>query len=161
MYFDVQTCSSKRFPPFIYDGYTYIGHISDINAQIETIQGVRVVSIERAIVDSINMLGKVMDSEELVKCLDLVHFVDESKILEMLRLYDKEILYRKVGYVLSFYKDEYELSDDFFMVCRKNGILSNKGSLSNEYGLKFVADWGVYAYDDLKALANKGGTIDA
>lgn len=161
-YFDVQVCSSKRFSEFEYDGYNYKSYLTNSLAQVNLIQGVRVASIERTIVDSINMLGKVMDVEELVKCLDLIHMVKEEKILEMLKIYDKEILYRKVGYVLSFYKDELSISNAFFEECKKRGVLSNKGYLTSkekEY-LIFNPDWGLYSYKNLRKLVSKGGEFD-
>lgn len=158
--YEVQVSSSIRFLPFEYDDNTYKCFLTNNLNQVVSLRGVRVTTIERTIVDSINMLGKVMDAEELVKCLDLVMLVDEDKILDVLNSYNKEILYRKVGYVLSFYKDEYELSDNFFKVCKEKGIPSNKGSLLNEKGLKFISKWGIYAYEDLRSLASKGGELD-
>lgn len=161
-YFDVQVCSTKRFMEFEYDGYNYRSYLTNTLEQVDVIQGVRVASIERTIVDSINMLGKVMDVEELVKCLDLIHRVKEEKILEMLAIYDKEILYRKVGYILSFYKKEFSLSASLFEECKKRGVLSNKGYLvhkEKDY-LIFNAEWGLYSYENLRKLTSKGGEVD-
>ena len=118
----IQVSSNKRFTPFEYNGYSYECYLNDIPLQIDFIQGVKVTSIERTIVDSINMLGKVMGIEELIKCLDLVHLAKENKLLEILNAYHKEILYRKVGYILSFYKDDFNLSDSFFATCLSKGI---------------------------------------
>lgn len=162
VYFINQVCSTKRFKQFDYDGYSYECYLSDTLEQVETIQGSRVATIERTIIDSINMLGKVMDTEELVKCLDIIPMLDEKRLVDMLLIYDKEILYRKVGYVLSFYKDDFKLSEDFFAKCKNNGKLSNKGYLlkSEEGFLSFIPEWGIYGYKDLKSLAYKGGKID-
>ena len=104
VYYEVQVSSDKKFTPFEYNDYSYVNYLNNINCQIDLIQGTKVTSIERTIVDSIDMLGKVMDLEEFVKCLDLIHIVKESKLKEILDTYGKEVLYRKVGYILSFYK---------------------------------------------------------
>ena len=159
LYFTVQVCSTSRFLNFNYNDYYYKNYPTNSLAQINIIQGVRVATIERTIVDSINILGKVMDCEELVKCLDLVHRIDENKILEMLDIYDMEVLYRKVGYILSYYKDELSISDSFFKKCKNKGVLSNKGYLINndKLSLTFNSNWGLYAYKDLRKLAYKGG----
>ncbi len=158
----IQVSTNKRFSPFEYGDYFYECYLNNINIQIDIIQETRVTSIERTIVDSINMLGKVMDIEELIKCLDLIHLVKENKLLEVLNAYRKEVLYRKVGYILSFYKDEFKLSDSFFNICLSRGVISNRGSLINKdkESLIFDSKWGLYVYPNLKNINNKGGDLD-
>ncbi len=161
IYSEIQVSSNKRFTPFEYNGYSYICYANDIDIQIDTIQDVKITSLERTIVDSINMLGKVMDIEELIKCLDLVRFVDESKIMEMLGAYHKEVLYRKVGCVLSFYKSDLKLSDSFFESCLSKGVVSNHGKIVNDDdNLVYDPTWGLYTYRDLRNISNKGGNLD-
>lgn len=162
VYSDVQVASLIRFEEFNYDYYNYKMIQTNNLIQVQEIDGIKVTTIERTIVDSINMIGKVMDAEELVKCLDLVLKVDENKLKEMLQVYNKEILYRKVGYVLSYYKNEFNLSNDFFAFCMINGKVSNKGCFSryDKYDLKYNSTWGLYTFKDLRKLANKGGDID-
>ena len=162
MFNEIQVSSSKRFSHFEYDGYSYKCFSNDIDIQIDTIQGVRVTSIERTIVDSINMLGKVLDIEELIKCLDLIHLVNEKKLTEALEAYHKEILYRKVGYILSYYKNEFRLSETFFNLCLTRGVHSNKGCLvmNDKDNLKFNSKWGLYVYPNLKKITCKGGNLD-
>lgn len=162
VFYTIQVSSCKRFAPFDYDGYSYECYLNDISIQIDNIKGAKVTSIERTIIDSINMLGKVMDIEELVKCLDLVHFVNEEKLIEVLKAYNKEVLYRKVGYILYYYKDEFKLSNSFFGLCISKGLLSNHGSLVNndKDNLVYDSKWGLYVYNDFRKLANKGGNID-
>ena len=161
-YVEVQVLSSKRFEDFEYFDYKYCSYISKTNVQVEQIQGARVSTIERTIVDSINMLGKSMDAEELVKCLSLIHRVNEDKIKEMLEIYDKDLLYRKVGYVLSYFKDDLNISDDFFNYCKNKSNVLNYGYLSSREikKLEFIKEWGLYAYKNLKGLIDKGGNID-
>lgn len=161
-YFEVQVCSTKRFTEFSYNEYNYKNYLTNNLVQVEVIQGVRVATIERAIIDSINMLGKVMDAEELAKCLQLIHRVNEKKLLEMLTVYDKEVLYRKTGYVLSHFKDDFHISDAFFETCKTTGVPSNKGYLvpNDKTSLVFNSEWGIYAYDDFRKLTFKGGEAD-
>lgn len=162
VFYEIQVSSDKRFSPFEYDGYSYECYLNDIDIQIDTIQGVKVTSIERTIVDSINMMGKNIDVEELIKCIDLVHFVSEAKLLEILFAYNKEVLYRKVGFVLSFYKDELKLNDRFFDTCLSKSLISNGGFLvnSDKNNLVFNSKWGLYVYPNLKNINNKGGNTD-
>lgn len=109
------------------------------------------------------MLGKVVDTEELLKCISLVHYIEEKKILKMLEVYGKEILYRKVGYILSYFQKDFLLSDAFFKICKEKGIPSNKGVLvrNDKTSLVFNSEWGLYTYKDLGKLVYKGGEADA
>lgn len=159
---EVQVCSKSRFTNFDDKGYMYRYFASDIQCQINTVRGVRVTSIERTIVDSINMLGKVMDTEELLKCLELIHVLSEQKIKEMLLVYNKDILFRKVGYILSYFKEEFRLSDGFFEFCKDKSDVSHIGYLCNNEirKLEFVKEWGLYAFKNLRTLTEKGGTED-
>ena len=162
VYCEVQVFSTKRFREFEYAYYYYKCYLTNSTSQVDLIKGIRVTSIERTIVDSINMLGKAMDTEELLKCLDLVHIIDINKIKEMLLEYDIDLLYRKVGYILSYYKDGLRIDDSFFEFCKAKSNRLNCGYLSNYEinGLEYISEWGIYAYKDLKKLVYKGGGID-
>lgn len=161
-YSEIQVFSTKRFIDFHYGDYLYRYLHTNSLSQIETIQGVRVSSIERTIVDCINLLEKSMEMDELVKCIGLVHHVNEKRIKEMLLEYNIDLLYRKVGYVLSFFKNELNLTDDFFAFCKENSNVNNYGYISyaNTTKLEFIKEWGIYAYKDLMKLSEKGGNID-
>ncbi|MDO4940832.1 MAG: hypothetical protein Q4E33_03970 [Erysipelotrichaceae bacterium] len=155
---EIQVSSNKRFFNFGTETYHYRCYLSNVTKQIDTIKGARVTSIERTIIDSINMLGKVMDVEELIKCLELVHIVSEDKLKEMLVEYDKEILYRKVGYVLSSFKEQFNLSDKFFKFCKEKSDFTYRGRLSsNELNkLVYINEWSLYGYRNLLLLGSKG-----
>ena len=159
---EVQVASNKRFMEFDDKYLTYKFFLSNINTQVETINGVKVTSIERTIVDSINMLGKVMDFEELIKCIGMVNSIDENKILELLRVYNKQILYRKVGYILSIFQELFNLSDDFINHCLDYVTKNTYGYISkNELGdLQYISKWKLYGYEDTKKIVNKGGDYD-
>ena len=161
-YTEMQISSFKKFSDFEYGDYLFHCFLTKSFKQIDIVQGVRVSSIERTIVDSINMLGKVMDAEELVKCIDFIHYVDANKIKEMLLEYDRDLLFRKVGYVLSFFRNTLNLDDDFFYFCKSHSNVNNYGMLSHGEmkQLEFVSEWGLYAYKDLLSLKNKGGEVD-
>lgn len=157
-YTEIQISSFTKFNDFEYEDYLYHCILTKSDNQIENIQGTRVSSIERTIVDSINMLGKVMDVEELVKCIDFIRYVNYDKIKEMLLVYNKDLLYRKVGYVLSFFKDTLKLPNEFFDFCKSHSNINNYGFLSHGEikKLEFISEWGIYAYKDLLKLVNKG-----
>ena len=159
---DVQVSSHKRFTDFEDMYLTYRFFHTNIDKQIEVINGVRVTSIERTIVDSINMLGKVMDFEELIKCIEEIESIDEKKIIEMLEIYNKDILYRKVGYILSIYQDYFGLSDEFIKLCLEHTFSNTYGLISSNENakLKYIPKWKIYGYEDIRGIIDKGGNYE-
>ena len=65
MFYEIQVASAQRFAPFEDNGYRYKCFATASDAQVEMVRGVKVATVERTIIDSINMLGKVMGAEEL------------------------------------------------------------------------------------------------
>ncbi len=64
--------------------------------------GVRVTDMERTILDSINDLDKIGGLEELLRCLELINYADEEKLLLYLKLtFHKQVLYQKRDISLS------------------------------------------------------------
>lgn len=159
---EVQVASKQKFNDFMYNNLLYRHILSESSKQIDTIKGVRVASVERTIVDSIDLLGKTMDCEELIKCIKMIPLIKEGKICEMLSEYDKDILYRKTGYLLSFFKNDLNISDGFFDFCHAHSKAQNKGSLSYQEirSLKYISEWGLYAYEDINELVDKGDGSD-
>lgn len=150
----VQVSSTKRFLDFDYEGRRYhCVWISNLK-QVDLIEGAKVTSLERTIVDSVNSLGRELNTKELLEHLFLIGHVDEKRLKEMLLEYDKDILFRKVGYVLSHFKEQIGLSDGFFSFCKEHSNVANYGPLSYEEleSLEFVSEWGLYAYKDLSGL---------
>lgn len=162
MYFEMQVSSTKKIQSFEYKDYRYVNYLTKTTAQVDIVKGARVSSIERTIVDSIDMLGKVMDIEELTECLNRIHIVDEKKIIEMLKIYDKPLLYKKVGYILSYYKDDYKLSDEFFLLCKEKCKLSNINYLvsSDKKNTTFNSEWRMYVYSDIRNIGYEGGKLN-
>lgn len=159
---NVNVSSLKPFNDFTFNNESFEFIKTNNNIQVDIIKGVKVTSIERTIIDSINKIGIVIDVEELIKCLNLIHFVNENKLKEMLLIYNKDVLFRKTGYILSYFKDNLRLSDDFFLFCKEHSNTLNTSKISsNEINdLEYIKEWGLYAYKDLFKLISKGEEID-
>lgn len=78
--------------------------------------GVRVVSLERAIVDSIDNPGYAGGLEEIENALAMCERLDINKVIKLLEYYDKAFLYQKVGYLFEKYLGE-EIPDSFYQLC--------------------------------------------
>lgn len=157
-----QVASQQRFAPFEYNDISYECFASKTNKQVENIKNIKITSLERTVIDSIYMIGKVMDLEELLKCLELIPFLEEDKLKEMLLEYDSDLLYRKSGYILSYFQNELNLSNDFFDFCLSHTKSKNIGKISNYEinRLQYIPKWNILAYKDLLKLISKGGEID-
>lgn len=157
-----QVGSLTRFEEFEFEEINYECFLMKSNKQINDINGVKVTSIERTIVDSIYYLNKAMDLEELLKCIDFLSKISEKKIIEMLDEYNYSFLYRKCGYILSYFQKELDLSDSFFEYCLKKSEVQNKAKISNREinELEYIKKWNLYAYKDLKSLIKQGEDID-
>lgn len=157
-----QVGSLTRFENFEFEGINYEYFLMKSNTQIIKINGIKITTLERTVVDSIYYLNKAMDLEELLKCIELLPKLDEKKIIEMLNEYNYSFLYRKVGYILSYFKKELDLSDSFFEYCLKKSDVKNKAKISNKEinKLEYIEKWNLYAYKDLKKIINYEEDID-
>ena len=78
--------------------------------------GVRVVSLERAIVDSIDSPGYAGGLEEIENALDICRDLDLDKVIKMLEYYDKAYLYQKIGYLFEKHFGS-RVPDSFYQLC--------------------------------------------
>ena len=78
--------------------------------------GIRVVSLERAIVDSIDNPGYAGGLEEIEYALDACRDLNIEKVLTMLNYYDKAYLYQKVGYLFEKHFGN-SVPESFYQLC--------------------------------------------
>ncbi len=57
--------------------------------------GVRITDLERTVIDSIRDFNKIGGFEELLNCLESVHYLDETKLKRYLDIYNTQGLYQK------------------------------------------------------------------
>jgi predicted transcriptional regulator of viral defense system len=150
--------SLTKFNSFIDNGLEYNNIITNTLSQVELIRGVRVSSLERTIVDSISVIDKYIDLEELLKCIELVTYIDIDKITKYLNEINKKILFKKVGYVLSFFNNKLKIDESFFNLCieKSKGILGEYLSPNKKRNYKYISKWNLYAYEDLLSILSKG-----
>jgi predicted transcriptional regulator of viral defense system len=139
--YQVEVSSETPFVPFSFDGYSYVYLAARIKDGTDTWKnGVRVTDMERAVLDCINDVDKVMGLEELLRCLELIPSLNENKLLFYLAAYGKRFLYQKAGYILRRFQRELNLSENFFRECAAHigkstryltvGAVSKEGSES-------------------------------
>jgi predicted transcriptional regulator of viral defense system len=123
-----------------------------------TTQGVRVTDLERTVIDSIKDFEKIGGFEELMNCLSLVHYLDEAKLRAYLDSYGVQALYQRAGYLLDYFREEMQLSQEFIEHC-KNQVGKGTAYLLEEAKHRgvYVREWGLVAPEGLLTAEEHGG----
>lgn len=162
VYYEVYVTSGTSFRNFEYDGIAYRHIPAALTTGIEDNRdGVRVTDMERTVIDSIHTFEKIAGLEELLRCLQLVPFLDAGKLLCYLSGYAKGFLYQKAGYILEHYQEELKLPISFFEECRKKRPNSKRyfyNGLQRE-AHRLNKDWLLFVPPDLMAVTRKGGAF--
>ena len=158
VFYETYVTSESRFRDFDYDGITYRHIAPRISAGIIEINGVRVTTLERTVIDCINLFEKIGGLEELLRCIALIPTLNEVALTEYLEEYGNGFLYQKTGYILSSFADTLGISSKFFELCKAN-LPKGKSYLSNDaQGFVWHDDWKLYAPQNLTYMINKGVT---
>lgn len=139
-------------------GYGLQSDTPRITGGITEINGARVTTLERTVIDSINLFEKIGGLEELLRCLALIPSLDETALSACLAEYESGFLYQKTGYILSAFAASLGLSESFFAMC-KSHLPKGKSYLSNEsQGFIWHEEWKLYAPKNLMHMIDKGVT---
>ncbi len=120
VYNAVDYSNKKTIADFCFDSNEYICHKSKTNVQVNYLNGIKVTTMERAIIDMIDD-SKNYEFEELIECISMLDKININNINEYLKELNNKVLYKKVGYVLSLFKDKFNLPDDYFEELKING----------------------------------------
>lgn len=121
VFYEVYVSSEARFNHFEYDGVTFkyvASRMQEGVVEAKNTSGVRITGLERTVIDSINDFNKIGGLEELLNCLEGIHYIDDKKLKYYLDIYDIQGLYQRVGYLLYHYQKGMQLSEDFIDYCK-------------------------------------------
>lgn len=121
VFYEVYVSSEKKFNHFEYDHVTYKYVSSKMKegvVEAKNTTGVRITDLERTVIDSIRDFNKIGGFEELLNCLEGIHYLDENKLRRYLDIYDIQGLYQKSGYLLDHYRKEMQISKEFIDYCK-------------------------------------------
>lgn len=156
---DVIVGSVTRFNNFIFDGSEYIfkqvNNTKFVNDVIS--ENIRVTSLEKTIIDCIDNPSFSGGIEEVLYSLEQIRYLNEEKLLEILKDINKKFLYQKVGYLFELYNDQLCLSDDFFNECKKH--ISKKINYFLEHEFRIIElnrKWNLIVPKDVKSILNGG-----
>ena len=155
VYNDVTVSSISKFNGFEFQkNKYYLIQVPSTNF-VEEIRGIRVTSIERTIVDCIKDSGKYCELEEILNCINLIPYISINDILKYLEEINSKMLYKKVGVVLSIFKDKLNIPDSFFEKCHKVSD-SIKGYFdNNKKAHVYNSEWKIFIYKDLNNYITK------
>ena len=142
--------SESRFNSFEFDGLSYIYAKSQTDIGIETpimSYGIRVTSLERTVIDCIDRIDRCGGSEEMLQCFGMIMHISEAKLMEVLASYDKATLYKKAGFILSRFRGRFNLSADFFQICKERANVGSKVLTSCEDCTVYDREWNI-SYPD-------------
>lgn len=137
----VFVASERKFNKFKFAGYEYVRLPAAIKKGVVVFpSGARITDLERSVLDTINDYDKLLGFEELIKCIAAIPTIDERKLLLYLKEYDKKFLYQKVGFIFEHFKDEFDLSAEFFKTCAENFGSSSRYLLKEKRGEELTTD---------------------
>lgn len=159
VFYDVYVSSASKFNPFEFDGFTYRYVMPRIDGGVDKkADGAAVTDLERTIIDSINDFEKIGGLEELLRCLSMIPYADETKLLRYLERYGKQFLYQKAGFLLEHFKDSMKISDGFFEQCASRLTKSVRylySGLNND--AQYDKRWQLYVPRNLLSIVSEGG----
>ena len=139
----VYVSSNKRFNTFGFEGITYKfvkSGFDDGVVEVRNTEGIKVSDVERTYIDSVNLVSKIAGVEELINITENIERLNKEKLIKYLELYDKKVLYQKVGYFLENHYVGEKLCDDFFEMCRDKSGNSVRYLLGGREG-RFNVRW--------------------
>lgn len=158
VYYEVYISSETKFRDFEFEGinYKYVASkLKDGIVEARNTTGVRVTDLERTVIDGIKDFERIGGFEELLNCLEGVHYLDEIKLKAYLGGYDTQVLYQKTGYLLEHYRKDMQLSDEFIQYCKgrigkSTRYLLQEGADDNYYNneWKLVIPEGLFGIDE-------------
>lgn len=163
VFYEVYVSSETKFNHFEYDSVTYKYVSSKMKegvVEAKNTTGVRITDLERTVIDSIRDFNKIGGFEELINCLEGVHYLDETKLKRYLDIYNIQGLYQKTGYLLEHYQKEMQLSNKFVEYCKSKIGRSRRYLISdakeNSY---YNSEWELMVPVGLFEITEHGGDL--
>lgn len=158
----VAVLRNSYFQPFVFEGLKYVPVTREVNDVETEVQGmtrkdhtIHISSPSRTLVDCIDRFELCGGYEEVIKSLQGLGGVDIGGVIKILDVYDKDILNRAVGYILSVLIDDspyYGHISEEDLASIKDRIKKNKRYLVQNTPSKNVDYWNLYVPKDFESL---------
>jgi predicted transcriptional regulator of viral defense system len=152
VYNEVVVSSPTQFHDFTFEHNTYRSKRVKNTLFVETVNNIKVSSLAKTIVDSIDNVKTYDDLEELINILNMIPLINGNEVLAYLKHVNKTILYSKVGLLLSFYEDDYNIKKEMLNEMKKHGLQIARNFTSEKHRLNvYYKDWKLHAYNISKS----------
>lgn len=156
VYNEVYFVSQSRLSSFYFEGIRYVPIWKEEESRPINRGGVSLLSLEDSLIDYISSFEKIGGIEELLRSLFLIPSLNEERLLSALVRHDSRKLYQKTGYLLESFRDEFGLSEGFFLECEKHVSDNRYYFSSSRRGNEYFPRWRIYAPKSLERIVNKG-----
>ena len=151
--------SLTKFNSFVFNDNEFIcKHVKDIKFVNNIVnEGIRVSSLEKTIIDCVDNIDLAGGIEEVLNALEQIKYVNENKLLEILKDINKMFLYQKIGFLFELYNNQLDLSNEFFAECKSN--TSKKVNYFMQYEFKDTElneKWNLIVPKNIKSRINGG-----
>ena len=151
--------SLTKFNSFVFNDNEFIcKHVKDIKFVNNIVnEGIRVSSLEKTIIDCIDNIDLAGGIEEVLNALEQIKYVNENKLLEILKDINKMFLYQKIGFLFELYNNQLDLSNEFFDECKSH--ISKKVNYFMQYEFKDTElneKWNLIVPKNIKSRINGG-----
>ncbi len=159
VYNDITVASLTKFNNFIFEESEYIYKQAKNTSFVKDIvsEEIRVTSLEKTIVDCIDEINLSGGIEEVLNALEQVKYLNEDKLIDVLKEKNKMFLYQKVGYLFQIFNDQLNISEDFFNKCKSH--LTNKTNYLMKGEFKNTSlnnEWNLMVPENIKSRINGG-----
>lgn len=163
IFYEMQISSVERFNNFEYGGISYVYSESKSDAGViippaDTL--IRVTDLERTVLDCINQIDRSGGLEEMIECFALITYMNENKLQDYLKLFNKQALYQKTGFILSYFQKEMKLSDTFFEFCQSKVGKSIRYLTERQESTIYFNEWKLYAPKNILSFLEQGGNVN-
>lgn len=163
VFYEVYVSSETRFNHFEHDHVTYkyvASRMKEGIVEAKNTTGVRITDLERTVIDSIRDFNKIGGFEELLNCLEGIHYLDVTKLKQYLDIYNTQGLYQKAGYLLEHYRKETQPSKEFIEYCKSKIGKSRRYLVSEEKDNSYYnSDWKLMIPEGLFEITDHGDDL--
>ena len=159
-YFNVITIGDQnKWKSFGFNGEYYqhkTSHV-DMGIHFDNSLQTRVTTLERTLIDCIAHMGTYGELlEETLRAIDIYPKISEELVLQVLHAYNSSALYAKAGYILHAFKEELQLSKEFFEICKSHISFHPIYLYRGHQGMHLDPEWNLYTPGRVKDLIDKG-----
>lgn len=151
---DMYVLTPYRFRDFSYRGNTFRYLKPRLEPQFGVVtnsSGVTVTTIERTVVDCIDLLGKAITLHDLLASISQISTFDTTKMIKCLEKYNKQFLWQKTGFILQYHSSIPD-SSSFFAICKQHTPPDKTYLYDRRSHFKFYKDWNIIAPDNFSDI---------